>query len=201
MCSSAASFRVRSRVRASAKLYRPRARCCARRRVQASNRRFAAALSESQRLGGRSAVVTNCAQVKAAVRSFEISLRCSSSSPQSFALRGPHPPSDLRHLRHPPDGLGYCRTLRTPTHKATRNRLVLLAVLNIVLTVAALRGEVLDWQSAVYHCPPNNRRRRHPTAKSTKRKSPPLTTSLCFAGALFACPSPSCEMRQNKFVW
>ena len=34
-------------------------------------------------------VVANCVQVKAAVRSFEISLRCSSFSPQSFALRGP----------------------------------------------------------------------------------------------------------------
>ena len=51
------------------------------------------------------------------------------------------PPSDLRHLRHPPDDLGCCRTLRTRTHKATYNRLVLLAVLNHAPPIAALSGE------------------------------------------------------------
>ena len=55
----------------------------------ASNRRFAAALSESLRSMGRFAVVANCAQVKAAARSFEISLRCSSFSPQNSVLWGP----------------------------------------------------------------------------------------------------------------
>jgi len=38
----------------------------------------------------RPRVVANCAQVKAAVRSFEISLRCSSFSPQNSVLWGPN---------------------------------------------------------------------------------------------------------------
>ena len=47
------------------------------------------------------------------------------------------PPGDPRT----PDDLGPCQALKTPTHKATYNRLVLLAVLNIAPPIAALRGE------------------------------------------------------------
>jgi len=43
----------------------------------------------------------------------------------------------------PPDDLGPNGALKTPTHKATQNRLVLLAVLNHAPPIAALRGEML----------------------------------------------------------
>ena len=41
----------------------------------------------------------------------------------------------------PPDDLGPNGALRTRTHKATYNRLVLLAFLNIAPPIAALSGE------------------------------------------------------------
>ena len=47
------------------------------------------------------------------------------------------PPGDPRT----PDDLGPCQALKTPTHKATYNRLVLLAVLNYAPPIAALSGE------------------------------------------------------------
>ena len=47
------------------------------------------------------------------------------------------PPGDPRT----PDDLGPYQALKTPTHKATYNRLVLLAVLNIAPSIAALSRE------------------------------------------------------------
>ena len=47
------------------------------------------------------------------------------------------PPGDPRT----PDDLGPYQALKTPTHKATYNRLVLLAVLNYAPPIAALSGE------------------------------------------------------------
>ena len=85
------------------------------------------------------------------------------------------PPSDLRHLRHPPDDLGCCRTLRTPTTASTRHRRGLLAVLNIALTIAALRGEMPDWQNAVYP--------RLPTAAASRvrREKVVAPRSACYS--------------------
>ena len=47
------------------------------------------------------------------------------------------PPGDPRT----PDDLGPYQALKTPTHKATYNRLALLAFLNIAPSIAAQRGE------------------------------------------------------------
>ena len=49
----------------------------------------------------------------------------------------------------PPDDLGPNGALKTPTTASTRHRRGLQAVLNIVLTIAALRGE-MTMEKAVY---------------------------------------------------
>jgi len=54
------------------------------------------------------------------------------------------PPGDPRT----PDDLGPYQALKTPTHKATYNRLVLLTALNHAPPIAALRGEMLILQSS-----------------------------------------------------